>query len=143
MNWIQERLNTVCQALQQPVVPRTPREGVLQYCDTCRPARDIAEGLLRKILGRIIISEVIAGQLDIMIRRRFIMFGYEPGTNVSKAYEREVRILSYDTRHFLLAIEIRNVASKQEHIRCDVTILDIDILYKKDPANLARPVKGS
>ena len=54
MNWIQERLQTVTIVLIQPIVPRTPRDGVLQYCDTCRPVRGIAELLLRKILGRII-----------------------------------------------------------------------------------------
>ena len=112
MNWIQKRLQTVTTALMQPIVPRTPRDGVLQYCDTCRPARDIAEILLRKILGRIIWARVIEGQCDIMIRRRFIMLEYEPGGNINKAYEREVRLLSHDNQYFLMAIGIRNAASE-------------------------------
>ncbi len=93
MNWIQERLNTVTRALHQPIVPATPRSGVLQYCSICRPAHDIAEKLLREILKEITYSAIIKGQSDIMVRRQFVMMSYEPNTEVQKAYEREVRLL--------------------------------------------------
>ena len=56
--------------------------------------------------------QVIEGQCDIMIRRRFIMLEYELGSNISKAYEREVRLLSHDNQYFLMAIGIRNTAVK-------------------------------
>ena len=68
-NWIEERLLLVKQALQQPIVPNTPREGVLQYCQHCKVGELIAEELIRNILREIALSKITEGQSDIMIRR--------------------------------------------------------------------------
>ena len=71
-NWIEEQLLLVKQALQQPIVPNTPRNGVLQYCQHCKVGELIAEALLRNILREIALSKITEGQSDIMIRRQFI-----------------------------------------------------------------------
>ena len=140
-NWIEEQLLLVKQALQQPIVPNTPRDGVLQYCQHCKVGELIAEALLRNILREIALSKITEGQSDIMIRRRFIQYS-EPGVinNIQKGYEREVRVLSYDNNYFILAIRIRNIATEQEHRLCNLIILDIDIPYRKDPDNIRRNV---
>ena len=66
------------------------------------------------------------------------MLEYEPGGNINKAYEREVRLLSHDNQYFLMAIGIRNAAAERAHTDCGVAVLDIDIPYAKDENNLAR-----
>ena len=97
--------------------------------------------MLRNILREIALSKITEGQSDIMIRRRFIQYS-NPGVmnNIQKGYEREVRVLSYDKKYFILAIGIRNIATEQEHRLCNLIILDIDILYRKDPDNVGRNV---
>ena len=131
-NWIEERLLLVKQELQQPIVPNTPRHRVLQYCQHCKVGELIAEALLRNILREIALSKITEGQSDIMIRRRFIQYN-DLGSmnNIQKRYEREVRVLFYDNKYFILAIGIRNIATEQEHRLCNLIILDIDIVTRK------------
>ena len=116
IDYIQEIFNALQLILNTPIVLPTARRGVLWYCTDCGLGDRIGEDLLSKILGKLINSETAEGQYNIMVRQRFVSM--ELDGQEYKAYKREVQMISWDSKQYVISIGIRNLERERRHRHC-------------------------